>query len=343
MTERCDGEVEFEMTIYDIAKMAGVSASSVSRVINGKPGVKRETREKIEMLLKKYHYAPDENARSLVTQTSRTIGILTDDITATRQNEGTTRIEYELLRNGYFCFVKYIGDGEDAIEQGASDLAKRRVEGALFLGVSFRKKEEVTRAVRRYLRSVPVVLVHQTERSELDNVYCVGADEKKGFIRCVEYMAAKGRKNLALLLDENRQSASIIKDGFETGVRQIPHVRGWIYSGTPASTDGGARAASRVLNEHPDIDGLICAQDLIAIGAMNELQDRGIRVPDDISVMGEDNSAFCEVCRPKLTSMDTMLSMSTLMSARMLLDLLAGREQSHKITLEMEIVERATT
>ena len=66
-------------------------------------------------------------------------------------------------------------------------------------------------------------------------------------------------------------------------------------------------------------------------------------MPGDVSVMGEDNSAFCEVCRPKLTSLDTMLSMSTLMSARILLDVLAGQEQSRKITLEMEIVERATT
>lgn len=331
------------MTIYDIAKLAGVSASSVSRVVNGKAGVNRKKREEIQMLLEKYHYAPDENARSLVTQTSRTIGILTDNIDASRQNEGTARIEYELLRSGYFCFVKYIGTGPDAIENGAADLAKRRVEGALFLGTSFRKTEEVTRAVHRYLKNTPVVLVHQTERSELDNIYCVGADERKGFIRCVEYMAGKGRHNLVLLLDENRQSAAIIKDGFETGVRSIPNIHGCVYSGIAPTVDGGARAVRKILTDHPEADGLICAQDLIAIGAINALQDRGLQVPRDISVMGEDNSDFCEVCRPKLTSMDTMLRMSTLMSARMLLDVLAGREQTRKITLEMEIVERATT
>lgn len=331
------------MTIYDIAKLAGVSASSVSRVINGKAGVNPQKREEIQMLLEQYHYAPDENARSLVTQTSHTIGILTDNIDASRQNEGTTRIEYEMLRSGYFCFVKYIGTGPDAIEKGAADLAKRRVDGALFLGTSFRKKDEVTRAVYRYLKDTPVVLVHQTERSELDNIYCVGADEKKGFIRCVDYMVSKGRKNLVLLLDENRQSAAIIKDGFETGIRQHAQVRGWVYSGITPTVDGGAQAVPKVLAEHPNIDGLICAQDLIAIGAINALQDRGLHVPQDISVMGEDNSAFCEVCRPKLTSMDTMLGMSTLMSARMLLDVLAGREQTRKITLEMEIIERSTT
>lgn len=331
------------MTIYDIAKMAGVSASSVSRVINGKPGVNRAKREQIEKLLQQFHYAPDENARSLVTQSNRTIGILTDDIVAARQSEGTAKIQNELLKHGYFCFVKYIGCGPDAIEQGAADLAKRRVEGTLFLGTSFRKKEEVTRAVRRYLKNTPVVLVHHTERSDLDNVYCVGADEKKGFIRCVEHMVGKGRKNIVLMLDEARQSAAIIKDGFETGIRAFPDVHGCVYSGVEPTVDGGAAMLERVWAEHPETDALICAQDLIAIGAIHALQARGLSVPGDVSVMGEDNSAFCEVCRPKLTSLDTMLSMSTLMSARILLDVLAGQEQSRKITLEMEIVERATT
>lgn len=331
------------MTIYDIAKMAGVSASSVSRVINGKPGVNRQKRELIEKLLKQYHYAPDENARSLVTQSSRTIGILTDNIVAVRQSEGTAKIQNMLLKNGYFCFVKYIGEGPDAIEQGAADLAKRRVEGALFLGPSFRRKEEVARAVHRYLKNIPVVLVHHIERADQENVYCVGADEKKGFIRCVQHMTDKKRKNIALLLDSGRQSATIIKDGFETGLRQHPDVHGWIYTGIPGTVEGGTKAVEKVLAEHPEVDALICAQDLIAIGAVYGLQERGFNVPRDISVMGEDNSDFCSVCRPKLTSLDTMLSISTLMSARILLDLLDGREQSHKITLDMEVVERETT
>lgn len=331
------------MTIYDIAKMAGVSASSVSRVINGKPGVNREKRKEVERLLQKFHYAPDENARSLVTQSNRTIGILTDNLLAASQRDGTATIQYELLKNGYFCFLNYIGDGPDAIEQGVAELAKRRIVGALFLGTSFRRKDEVTRAVRRYLKNTPVVLVHHTLRGELDNVYCVGADEKKGIARCVDLMAGKGRKNLVLMLDADRQSAAIIRDGFETGVRTHSGVHGWLYTGIPATVDGGAETARRVLTEHPDADALICAQDLIAIGAVHALQDLGVRVPDDIAVMGEGNSDFCEVCRPKLTSLDTMLSMSTLMSARMLLDVLAGHEQSRRITLEMEIVERGTT
>ena len=98
------------MTIYDIAEMAGVSASSVSRVINGKPGVNRKKRAEIEALLHEHHYMPDENARNLVLQENHTVGILTDNLNEdVRMSDGLVRAEYELLRNGYFCFVKYIG------------------------------------------------------------------------------------------------------------------------------------------------------------------------------------------------------------------------------------------
>ena len=71
---------------------------------------------------------PDTNARNLVTQSNRTIGILTDDIDTLHQVEGCHRVEYELMRNGYYCFVKYIGHGPDAIETAMLDLARHRVE-----------------------------------------------------------------------------------------------------------------------------------------------------------------------------------------------------------------------
>ena len=94
------------MTIYDIAKIAGVSASSVSRVVNGKPGVNSATREKIQALLKEHNYVPDTNARNLVTQSNKTIGILTDDLDTAHQMDGCHRLENELMRNGYYCFCE---------------------------------------------------------------------------------------------------------------------------------------------------------------------------------------------------------------------------------------------
>ncbi len=331
------------MTIYDIAKLAGVSASTVSRAMNGKPGVSEEKRQQINEILRQQNYAPDENARNLVTQTTHTIGILTDNIGSKRQDQGKATIESELMRNGYYCFATYVGSGPDAIVKGAAELARRRVEGALLLGASFRNCAALEEAISMYLPDVPVVLVHQTERIHRRNVYCIGASEQKGFFRCVNKMHARGRKNVALLIDAHRVSEELIRTSFEAAVKECAGMNGWVYTNVEPSFTGGGREVARILAEHPNLDGLVCAQDAIAIGAMYALEDRGIRVPEDVSIIGEDNSDLCEACRPRLSSLDTMLGVSTFMSARLLLDVLNGREQTHKITLEMEIVERETT
>lgn len=330
------------MTIYDIAKLAGVSASTVSRVINGKPGVGAKKRAMITELLHQYGYQPDENARSLVTQTNHTIGILTDDLNARRQIEGIARIENELMNNGYFCFTKYIGTGPNAISEGFAALVKRRVEGALLMGHTFQDHEALSAALERYLPNIPIVLVNHTSCPDRKNSYCVGASEKRGFEVCVQRMAELGRRRLALIVDKNRVSKRAIQHYFESAVQQYPDMAGYVYTDVEPSVAGGQQLGDRLLESVPELDGVICAQDGIAIGVMYALQDRGKRVPEDVSIIGEDNSIQCEACRPQLTSLDTMLSMSTLLSARVLMDVLNGGEPAHKIVLEMDLVERGT-
>ncbi len=333
------------MTIYDIAKIAGVSASSVSRVVNGKPGVNRATREKIQELLKEHNYVPDTNARNLVTQSNKTIGILTDDLDTAHQMDGCHRLENELMRSGYYCFVKYIGHGPDAIEKGIMDLAQHRVEGAVCLGPTFRDSDMnmIVDVISRHLPNTPVVMNHNTKLYPLPNVYSIGADEQAGIQRCVDYFIAHGRRRLALVINEKRNSATLIRNSFESALKNHDGITGMVYTGIPATVDGGETLAGTLLQEHPEIDSVICSNDLIAIGILNILKERGVQVPQQIALMGENNSAFCEICRPRLTSLDTMISMSSIMAARTLLDVLAGREPSHHVTLQMTIVERGTT
>lgn len=332
------------MTIYDIAKLAGVSASSVSRVVNGKPGVNRVTREKIQKLLQEHNYVPDTNARNLVMQSTKTIGILTDDIDTLHQVEGAHRVEYELMRNGYYCFSKYIGRGSDAVENGMMDMARHRVEGVVCMGDAFRDVEAVTQAVKRHLPETPVVMVHNTMTFSLPNIYSVGADEKEGIESCVDYLAQRGRRNLILVINKGRISGPLIRSSFEGAIKKgEPRLRGTVYTGIPDRVEEGEHLAFHLLREHPEVDGIICATDLIAIGLLNILKEKGVAVPQQIALIGEHNSAFCETCRPRLTSLDAMITMSSIMGARTLLDVLDGREPSHHVTLRMTIVERGTT
>jgi len=329
------------MTIYDIAKMADVSASSVSRVINNKPGVNREKRERIKALLREYNYVPDNTARSLVRQATRTVGILTDDIETMHLSNTKAKIEQELMRSGYYCFVHLIS-GPEAIEEGVRTLAGLRVEGAIFLGLSFRYTQKVRDAVARFLPETPVVMMHHNA-PDLDNMYLVSVDQKIGFSRAVSFLYKRGRRHLALLVNESRFSSSVIRSGFEEGLRLCEGTDAVSYTDIPATVTGGEKAAKRLFQEHPETDGVICTDDLIAIGVLNYLQSIGVSVPEDVSVIGEDNSAFCQCSRPQLSSLDNMVSVSSVLVTRTLLDAMQGRSPSRQTVLEMEIVERQTT
>ncbi len=331
------------MTIYDIAKLAGVSASTVSRVANGKPGVSRKSREKVEKLLQQYNYVPDENARNLVMQSSRTIGMLTDDLETFHHVEGVHKAEAELMRQGYYCFVKYIDGSGDSLENSIIDLARHRSAGVICFGSTFRNVDAVVRVVERHLPNTPVVMVNNNSIFPLDNIYSIGAEEGDGFVRCVEMMTARGRRNLALLLNKNRISAEIIRQGFEAGLGCCPQVQGRVFDEIPVTVEGGRQAAFRVLEEYPEVDGLLCSQDLIAIGALQVLQERGVRVPEQVAILGENNTPFCLVCSPALSSLDTMIGTSAIIGARTLVDVLDKRTVSHRTMLQMEIVERGTT
>lgn len=332
------------MTIYDIAKLAGVSASSVSRVINDKPGVGQETRERIRALLEQHHYNPDENARGLSTKTNKTVGILMTVIPGLHSEhsmEGLFYMEGELARHGYHCLLVNTGVTDDEVVAAIQSVAGKRVDGVIFAG-AFYAKPVVKEAIEQYLNGSPVVMSNGFLK--LPNVYGVGINEAQGLESAVDFMVGKGRRKLALLIDRNRLSAPIIEKGFLRGIAGHQNeAEGWIYKNVERSTEGGNQAARRILEEHPDVDGIICAADLMAIGVLRYLQDEGIDVPGQVALMGEGNSNYAEVCRPKLTSLDTKMIDCNLGAVRTLLDVLERRNPCHQIEMYMEIVERETT
>ena len=114
------------MTIYDIAKCAGVSASTVSRVLNNKPGVNRETRARIEKLLVENHFAPNASAQGLVSQSSRIIGIMMSDIRTIHHAESAYYVEQALQKAGYSCLIVNCGFTDESREAGLRLLASRR-------------------------------------------------------------------------------------------------------------------------------------------------------------------------------------------------------------------------
>ena len=319
-----------------------MSPSTVSRALNGKPGVSSKNRALIQKALEENHYIPDEAARSLGMQRSRTVGIVTDDLNSNNQNEALAHCQNELIVNGYQCFSRCMEKEPDNLERVMVELKNRRVEGALLIGLTFTDHERLEKAIERWLPDVPVLLVYQNERINRENVYCIGANEKKGFQHCVEYLVERGRRNLVLIVENVRASKVKIQSYFEIAAKTYENLNYCSYTDIASETEGAREVVRRILREHPEVDGILCTQDRLAIEVMYALGEEGKRVPEDISLIGEGNSELCEVCRPRLTALDTMVTVSSMMSVRMLVDVMEGRSQTHKLTLEMELVNRET-
>lgn len=330
------------MTIYDIAKEAGVAASTVSRVINNKPGIKAETRQRVQELLKKYNFIPDAAARGLVMQSTRMVGILIVDIRVTHHIDSAFVIEQELTKRGYCCITMSTGPTDERKAEYIQILEQRRVEGVILMGSMF-STEVVKKSIEKHLSQIPIVIVNGY--LDLPNVSGVLVDEDAGVERCVDLLFSKGKKRIAFVLDAVSPANMKKQQGYIDGMRS--HGAGdediLTYEAPESSVFGGYEATRQILTEHPEVQGIVYSIDLVAVGGIRAAYDMGISVPEQLALIGIDNSLYGEICMPKLTTLDNKLQSMSETAANILQHGLEGHIQNKKMMLFSEIIEREST
>lgn len=329
------------MTIYDIAKKAGVSASTVSRVVNNKPGIKPETRQKIQELLEQYSYTPNETARGLVNRSSKMIGILITDIRYAHYMDIAYYVERELSKVGYTCLIVNTGTSEESKVEAIQRLAQRQIDGLLMVGSTF-QCEAVQQALSRNFSDIPIAMANGY--LPLPNVKGVLVDEYNGIMECIQLMQQKNHQKIAFIIPNSTPSNLKKQQGFLQAIREgnAPECANWIYQAS-TSLEEGYRVTQQILRDHPDVEGLMFCEDEAAVSGVRALTDAGIKVPQQVSVIGVDNTRYCEICNPKLTALDNMMLEMSMESSRILLESLNGNNPPPKIMLFSRIIERETT
>lgn len=329
------------MTIYDIAKEAGVSASTVSRVINGKSTVNVRTREKVQKLLQKHNFSPDENARGLVTRASKLIGIVVEDIRNTHHTAIAYVVEQHLSQMGYCGIVLSTSVNSGRIAAGLQILEQRRVEGVILVGSVF-QDVFVLDCISRNLPDVPIVLANGM--LERENIWNLLVDEYSGMKKCVELFYSIGKQRIAYIQKPSTASGVRKKQGFidimcARGVNEQDIL---IINATP-DMDGGYRSTVSGLHAHPDIDAILYSEDILAVGGLRALHDLHKRIPQDIAIIGVDNSVHGRTTFPQLTSLDTGMEQLGVTAARTLLNVIDGKEMPRLQEFGVDIVMRETT
>ncbi len=328
------------ITIYDIAREAGVSPSTVSRVINDYQYVKSSTKEKVLKILKENNYVPNDTARSLVNRSTRMVGILIADIRTSHHTAGVYYVEQEFYKKGYSCIIYNTGGAPEDVVPYIYQLSQKKIDALVMIG-SVYQNEAVAEAVRNYLPSTPIAICNGF--IDLDNVYGVVSDEKSGVRDSVKLLSGRGCRNAAFIYDRISPSTEDKIDGFLEGCSL------YMKSGKAIVLDGGltietqSETTEKLIRENPDIDAIIYSEDFIAAIGVHTLYEMKKRVPEDISVIGINDSDLARIMNPSLTSLDNMLYDTCLMAARNIMLVLSGEAVAHKIMLETRITERNST
>jgi LacI family transcriptional regulator len=329
-------------TIFEVAALAGVSKSTVSNVVRGVDGVSIETRERVLAAIERLGYRPNALARQFVQQRTTMLGVLVGDLDNPFYAEMAKLIERWAFHHGYtamFCNI----EGEDELAvAGVETLLEQRVAGIVFLAF-FGRSPEIEELLRR---RVPVVFVGL--REEWGD--SVAVSDAAGARLATEHLIALGHRRIVYLTTPaverraDRARHAGYRDALRrAGLQHSPPVR-WAPGFDEATIAGKPVALTDVLMSPERPTGLFVSNDLGAIALQEFIDVHGLRVPDDVSLVGFDNVSLSGLARISLTTVAQPLDELARLGVERLVDRIehrAGRQRT--TTVPVELVVRGST
>jgi LacI family transcriptional regulator len=329
------------MNIYDIAKEAGVSISTVSRVLNNKPNVRADTRKKVELVLEKHDYAPSSIARGLVSKSLDTVGILTIDIRVPHYAETAYILERELYKLGYNAILCNTGGKPENGIDYITALIQTGVRGIVLVGSVFQNKYIETSLINSF-SNIPFIVINS--RLSADNIYSVTFNQKYGVALCLDHLAEKGHTDILYVQDAatfsgDTKASAFIKLSEERGVADA---ESGLFK-TTRGVVGGREVADRIIESKRRFSAIVFGDDITAIGGMQRLQELNYKIPDDVAIIGWNNTKSSTLCVPYLTTVDNQNEMIGVISVKLLENVLAGGKVSRNISIDSNLIVRDST
>jgi DNA-binding LacI/PurR family transcriptional regulator len=331
-------------TLEEVAELAGVSRATVSRVINGKPRVSRETRVAVERAAARLGYVPNRAARSLVTRRNDSIGLVIPEPTGQFFNDPffprLVRGVAEGLAEPGVQLVLFMPQSSKEEARLADYLGGGHVDGVLL--VSLHGRDDLPIGLKR--QGIPVVLCGRP-LAAADLSY-VDADNEHGAMQAVAHLVEQGRQVIATVAGPQDMAPGLDRlEGYRRGLRaagrdlcpELEEVGDFTFEGAQA-------AMHALLRRRPDIDGVFVTSELMALGAMSVLRTHGRRVPDDVAVVGFDDSPVGLTANPPLSTIRQPTELMGREMTRLLLQMIAsGDQRPQHLILGTELIVRASS
>lgn len=335
---------KLEVSISDIARAAGVSHPTVSRALRGSSLISAEVRERIQRLAQEMGYTPNAIAQSLQMRRSNTIGLVVPSMSDPFFGDVVKGVEEIAHAANMSVLLSASSNDPDQEMATIETLHRRRVDGIL-AGAS-----RITDKYQRRLNhiKVPTVLINSQAESLYTSLYWVSVDDRKGAKLAVEHLLALGHSKIGYLGVSSRPRSNQSRlEGYQNTLKAAGIVQAGlvaIATSTDASPEEDLTAGHKWLPQLLDagVTAVFCYNDMVAVGLLHACRERGISVPEELSVVGYDNIPITGYSAPPLTTINQPKARMGRLAAKMLLDLLNARPiRNH--TLAPSLVVRAST
>jgi LacI family transcriptional regulator len=327
-------------TMKDVARLAGVTQPTVSHVINGTASISKAVSDKVLEAIETLNYRPNELARGLKTNTSRTIGIVTPDITNSYYACIAKEIEILLIKRGYIAFLSNTDYNKESEQALVDKLLRYNVDGVLILC------EFLNRKPLKYLESydIPVVFL---DDEPVDHAGCmISTENEQGGYLAAKHLIDRGRRRIAYLGEKVSLFPLRMRyEGYRMALMEsnIPHDKDLMILDNDMvyNFSKGLKYGKGILTKKPD--AVFASTDIIAIGFMRACADAGIKIPDDIAIVGYDNIPLASLMTPALSTVTQSVEDIASNAVEQLFLQINKQPYEKNIILEPRLVIRKTT
>ncbi len=328
------------ITMKDIAEIVGVSESTVSRAINNKAGVGENTRQKILAVAKKYNFRPNQLARNLAKQSTNMLGLILPDISSLFYSEVARGIQ-DVARKNDYQLILCNTDNDSQEEKDYIDwMQNNKIAGIIFLG----KGLDNDQIIKLGLSDYPLVLADRLIEELM--IPSVIIDNNTGAYNATKHLINKGYKKIALINGPKKELRSQTRlQGYKNALADfgIDFKLEFVLN-KELTREGGYQSFLELIELKEPPTAIFAANDLLAVGLVEAIKTAGYLIPEDIAVVGFEDTIVTSIINPSLTTVAQPMYQLGVTSAQKLLSLIADKELKEQIEiLETELIIRDST
>ncbi len=322
-------------SIREVAKLAGVSAATVSRVMNGTANVEEEKRLRVLDAIEKTGFRPNELARALFKKSSRIIGVIVPNIENPFFSELAKAVEEAAYLSGYRILFCNSDDDPEKENMNIQMLVQMNADGLIITT----NCDSTSRVLVDC--PIPAVIVDR-KLTQVEATAFIESDHYKGGRLAAEHLFACGCRNVVCMRGPLGYSSG--RQRYQ-GYRDVCAERGiaeqWIDC--EYNYEAGKEAAQELLKHFPETDGVIACNDMVAISVYKVLSKAGHRIPEDIQLVGFDDIKFSSLCTPEITTVSQPIHDMGTLAVDIIIRHVEGKEFQKENVLDVKLVERETT